>query len=545
MSIRVRIEATELRAERGTSLFECAESAGYRVTSSCLKQGTCRECIVEVMEGAQLLTPPAEQERHLRGRFRLACRARLATEDGVIEFRRLHRGSVRVVASGERPAGTEPSRRDPAVTRDGHLVRLDGKPLLKWDGPLHGLAVDVGTTTVVVRLVDLETGAVRATQTFENPQCFAGSDIMARISYASSEDAEMLPKTLTAYINQAIGDLHCEAASIFEVVVVGNSTMRDLFWGLDVSPLGQSPYRSLTERELAAGRRTTTSLSAPAHRRGLHANRKGRVYVPPLIGSHVGADAAVALLAIGALEEERTIAFMDIGTNTELLIGNRHRMFAASCPAGPAFEGGSIASGMPAFPGAIEAIRLDTAADPSYAVIGGGPPQGICGSGLVDALGELLRTGGMTALGRLGRERFVIDSAADIYLSEADISRLAQAKGAQAAGWAIVMKHFGGSYARLNCLYLAGGFANHLDIEAAQRIGLIPSIPSDRVVPIGNAAIEGATLALQSVSLRRRLESFVTSIEHVELETDESFFDAFVEGCQFKPFGDTTAGGLD
>ncbi len=169
--------------------------------------------------------------------------------------------------------------------------------------------------------------------------------------------------------------------------------MRDLFFGLGVGSLGQSPYRSLTEHELVAGRRTTTSVSAPARQLGLLTHAAARTYGLPLISSHVGADAAACLLTIDAAHEDRLIALMDIGTNTELLIGNRGRMMVASCPAGPAFEGGGITCGMPAFPGAIEAVRLNGAEVPFCQVIGGGEAQGICGSGLVDALGELLRDG--------------------------------------------------------------------------------------------------------------------------------------------------------
>ncbi len=143
----------------------------------------------------------------------------------------------------------------------------------------------------------------------------------------------------------------------------------------------------------------------------------------------------------------------------------------------------------------------------------------------------------MNALGRMGSERFVLDSAADVYLSEADIARLAQAKAAQVAGWTLVMKAYGATFADIERLYLAGGFASHVDLGAALRIGLIPQVPQGRIRQVGNSAIEGATLALRSLKLRRTLDSFVRTIEHVELETDEDFFDAFVEGCQFKPLG--------
>jgi uncharacterized 2Fe-2S/4Fe-4S cluster protein (DUF4445 family) len=530
------METRKLEAEPGLSLFECAEELGLAVTNSCQKLGNCRECIVEVSEGADLLTPPTEHERHLRGSYRLACRARVSAASGTIAFRRLRHGDVSIVDAGHQiPAHRHAMPFDPAVTRDGGSVALDGVTIARSTGPLYGLALDLGTTTVVVRLVDLEGGRVKASRSFENPQCFAGSDVMARIAYASTDGEGRLRSTLAAYVNQAVKALPCDPECIYEIVAVGNPTMRDLFLGLDVQSLGQSPYRSLTEYELDAGRSTSTSVSVTARQIGLRAHAEARVCGLPLVGSHVGADAAACLLAIEAADEDRLVALMDIGTNTELLIGNRHKLLAASCPAGPAFEGGTIACGMPAFPGAIETVRFDAGAEPAYEVIGGGTPQGICGSGLLDTLSELLRTQRMNGLGRIGSERFFLDSRADIYLTEQDISRLAQAKGAHAAGWALVMKQYGAAFADIERLYMAGGFANHIDVEAALRIGLIPQLPGERVQQIGNAAIEGATLALLSVGLRRQLEQFVRRVEHIELETDDGFFDAFVDGCQFKP----------
>ncbi len=538
MAVRVQIDGVPLDARPGLSLFDCAERLNVPITNSCYKQGTCRECLVEVLEGMELLIPRTDEEIHLRGDYRLACRARIRAASGELRLRPLRRGDVRILDRGSAlPISHGAVPLEPAARRDGGDVLLDGAPIDRTNGPLHGLAIDVGTTTVVVRLLDLESGSVRATQAFENPQCFAGSDIMARIAYTAHDADARLRRTLIAYVNQAILALPCEPTTLYDVVVVGNPTMRDLFFGLDVSSLGQSPYRSLTEHELVANRRTTTSLSTPARQLGLATHPAARAYALPLVGGHVGADAAAGLLAIDAAAEDRLIALMDIGTNTEIVVGHRRRMLAASCPAGPAFEGGTLNCGMPAFPGAIESVRLDVSGHAHYRVIGDGPPRGICGSGLVDMLGELLRIGRMNVLGRIGADRFVLDAAAGVFLSEADIARLAQAKAAQAAGWRLIMKAYGADFADIDCLYLAGGFASHLDLESAQRIGLIPPVPLDRIRQVGNSAIEGATLALRSLKLRPALDSFVRTIEHVELETDVDFFDAFVEGCQFKPLG--------
>jgi uncharacterized 2Fe-2S/4Fe-4S cluster protein (DUF4445 family) len=539
--IDLTVEGRKTAVEPGISLFESAERLNLPVTNSCQKQGICRECIVEVISGGDLLTKPTEHERHLRGGFRLACQAVIAAPSGKIAFRRLRRSDVRVLDAGRGlPEIWEDPPLDPAVRRDGAHVLLDGTPVARTAAgntaaPIYGIALDVGTTTVVARLVDLESGGIVATQSFENPQCFAGSDIMSRIAAAASDAERRLQRTLIAYVNQAIRRFPCDPGAIFEVVVAGNPTMRDLFFGLDVQSLGQSPYRSVAEMERESGVRDRTSLLEPARRLGLQVHPEARAYGLPIIGSHVGADTAACLLAINAPNEDRLVAIMDIGTNTEIVIGTRHRMLAASCPAGPAFEGGTIACGLPAFAGAIERVRLDESRAVRLDVIGGGDPQGICGSGLVDVLAELLRVDRMNRLGRLDAERFTLDRDADIYITEEDISRLAQAKAANAAGWMLSTRAYGVTYSKLECLFLAGGFANHLDTAAAARIGLIPPVPPERIQPVGNAAIEGATLALRSLALRREIETFVDAIEHFELETDSDFFDAFVEGCQFKP----------
>ena len=264
---------------------------------------------------------------------------------------------------------------------------------------------------------------------------------------------------------------------------------------------------------------------------------RGRVVGLPLVSGHVGADAAACLLAIDLAREERLVALMDIGTNTELIVGNRHRILAASCPAGPAFEGGAISCGMPALDGAIERIALGSSGAVETTVIGDEPAEGICGSGLVDLLGELRRTEGMNVLGRLhgGDGRFTVDQTRGLSLLESDISQLAQAKGANVAGLRIVLERYGVKGDDLERFYLAGGFARHIDVAAARRIGLIPDLPDEKIVQVGNAAIEGATIALLSRARRAELEALVTRIEHVELETDPDFFDHFAFGCQFRP----------
>src|SRR5439155_591250 len=242
----------------------------------------------------------------------------------------------------ELPVSHQSFKLDPAVTRHGDRILLDGEEIDRSAGPIHGLAMDLGTTTIVLRLLNLETGEVVADSSFENPQRFGGSDVMSRIHYDTEDGTKLLQRTLAGYLTHAIEEFPVEPRTIYELVVAGNSTMRDLFFRLNVYPIGQSPYQSITEQEMATGKRATTSLTESAKRLLLPLHPKARVYGLPIISGHIGADAAACMLAVDIGSEERMIAEMDIGTNTELILGNKHRILAASCPAGPAFEGGKI-----------------------------------------------------------------------------------------------------------------------------------------------------------------------------------------------------------
>ena len=542
MPVTLRVNGHSAPVSAGVSLFTAAEQAGIRVPTSCVTQGKCKECVVEITQGMELLTAPTEFEKHLdvKARFRLSCQCRVAADTGEVECHTMRRGQMRIERRAlDLPATHQTTTLDPAVVRDGDRIvdATTGEEIARSTGPIHGLAIDLGTTTVVVRLIDLETGEQVADTAFENPQRFGGSDIMSRIHYDTGHPGRLLMRTVAGYLSHAIADLPADPLTIYDVVLVGNSTMRDLFFRQSVYTIGQNPYRSITEIELAEGKRTSTSLNTTGRRSLLPIHPNARVYGLPIISGHVGADAAACMLAIDLANEDRLVAVMDIGTNTELLVGNRHRILAASCPAGPAFEGGAIACGMPGLDGAIEDVALDEDGTFRLGVIGGGPPAGICGSGLVDLLSELLRTGRMNALGRFedGVDRVTLDGERDIYFLEPDVNELAQAKGANVAGLQVVFSDYGIHFDDVAVFYLAGGFGRHLKKSASKRIGLVPNIADEKIVQVGNAALEGATIALVSRPRRQELEALVRRVEHCRLETHPGFFDFFVDGCQFRP----------
>ncbi|MDP6402735.1 MAG: ASKHA domain-containing protein, partial [SAR202 cluster bacterium] len=413
-----------------------------------------------------------------------------------------------------------------------------------YRGQMFGLAIDLGTTTVVLNLVDLESGNIVYTASFENPQRFGGSDIMHRISYDGGPFHGELKQVMLSSINFEIGEmtrrLKIHRRRIYDVVAVGNATMRDIFFGIDVQPIGEKPYKSVTQMEMEDGLRETTSINLSANELGLRVFPGANVYGGPLIGCHVGADVAADLLAVGIDEEEEMVMLVDVGTNTEVMVGNRHRLMAASCPAGPAFEGGEITYGMPGYNGAIESVEILNG-DVKYQTIGDEEPEGICGSGLVDLLAELRRTERINQLGVFqdGTEEFQFTDGNGVLLSRSDISALAQAKSANYAGQFIVLRRYGLPFEQVSKLYLAGGFANYINVRNAVGIGFIANLPLEKIVKVGNAALEGATIMLVSDEMRRRIEKLTREIEHVELETTTDFFEIFVEGCMFDPMRTT------
>ncbi len=525
----------------GRTLFDAADELAMVVPASCRRSGRCHECVVEVLRGGDALTPPDEQEAFLRPGYRLACRATIAREpvEADLEFVVLRR-RLRILM----PPGGPALEVDPTVTVEDGRVLWNGEDVDAARERLLGIALDVGTTTVVLEVLDLRTGETVAVAAFENPQRFGGSDVIGRISYEAERPGE-LRRALRRALNHELSRLYAEQQidrhDVLEVVVVGNATMRDLFFDLDVAPIGRSPFRSVTETAWRAGRTSNSTVVRLAHELGILVHPRARVWGAPLIACHVGADAAADLLATGMLETADPGApgiamLVDVGTNTEVVLTDGVRILAASCPAGPAFEGGLVRFGMPGSEGAIEGATHE---DGGWVVrtIGDVEPEGICGSGLVDVLAELRRTGEMSPAAGFppGITEVMVAPAQGITFSRRDASELAQAKAANAVGMRVLLRWLGLAPGDLGALHLAGGFASHLDVANAQRIGFLPPVPPERVVQHGNASVRGAAALLLSRRARARLDAFVGRIEHVELEAEPDFFDLFVDGLRFEP----------
>ena len=572
---------TSLPLEAGKSLFDYADDLAVRVPTSCGRTGECHECIVEVRRGMDALDPLTDSENFLRENYRLACQATVVDIEADIEFNILRR-QPRILTESIDPKSInkENIELDPLTVCEGDQIIFKGpdgpRVIDRYRGRILGIAADIGTTTVAMNLVDLETGDILYTASFENPQRFGGSDVMHRISYETGNFRGELQAVLISSINYEIGEmvraLKIRRRQIVEFVAVGNTTMRDMLFGIDVEPIGTRPYKSHIELEYLDNKRDATALNVPAHEIGIRINPNANVYSGPLIASHIGSDVAADLLTIGIDEEDDMVMLVDIGTNTEIIAGNRHQLHAASCPAGPAFEGGNVTYAMPGYDGAVERVeipplsrseggareRSDLAGDaradesplprwerarvrvtpppPLLTTIGDTNPIGICGSGLIDLLAELRRHDIMNELGNFndGSDEYTFHTENRLTISRADISALAQAKAANYCGQNIVLETVGTSPTDYTRLYLAGGFANYINIQNAIDIGFIPNIPTDRIHKIGNASLRGATIMLTNATKRATIEDLAKDIHHIELETNPNFFDHFVEGCQFK-----------
>jgi uncharacterized 2Fe-2S/4Fe-4S cluster protein (DUF4445 family) len=419
-----------------------------------------------------------------------------------------------------------------------------------------GIAYDLGTTTVVATLLDLSTGAPVAVGSMLNPQQPFGADVITRIS-TTMMDPDALDR-LAALARQALQQLATEVCAdggvelteVYEIALAGNATMTHIVLGIDPESLGVAPF-VMTARIFE---------DIGAADIGLAVHPGAHAYVFPSLGAYVGGDIVSGALASGMDRDKRTRLFIDVGTNCEIVLSHGERLLATAAPAGPAFEGAAIRCGMRAAPGAIEGVKISDE-DVSLQVIGDIEPVGLCGSGLVDAVAALVQAKLLDASGRLldaetaaqtrpgladrlrkvGEERvFVLHWAGEpgvmadaIYLSQRDVRELQFAKAAIATGWRLLIEEVGLAAADIQQVLLAGSFGSYLAPSSAVRIGLVPDIPTLRIVSAGNVAGEGAKMALLSVRERAAARALLEEVHYVELSDRPDFNDRFVDQLSF------------
>jgi uncharacterized 2Fe-2S/4Fe-4S cluster protein (DUF4445 family) len=599
--LRFEPSGTETRVPPGVNLFDAASWNGVAIDSTCGGHGTCKKCKVRILDGdtpISSLDVRAFTPTELRDGWRLACRA-IATTNLEVEVPPLvTRPKAATVGVGRqvilRPSlqkryleMEEPDLEDQAsdlerVQREiddldltvslevlrtlGRTLRTSGfkvTAVISDDELIdvepgdttasrHGMAFDLGTTTVVATLMDLGTGTPVAVASMLNKQQPFGADVISRIS-ATMLDPEALGR-LQSRAQETLAELAAEVCekggiapeAVYEVALAGNATMTQLVLGMDPEPLGVAPF-IMSTRSFETFRATELGLS-------LHP--RATAYLFPALGAYVGGDIVAGILATGMTRDKRIRLFIDVGTNCEIVLGSAERVLTTAAPAGPAFEAAQIKCGMRAAEGAIETIKIaDGQLD--VGVIGEVEAQGLCGSGLVDAVAELVREGFIDRSGRYltdeaaralspsladrlvlrGEERvFVLawkgepgDVENSVFLSQRDVRELQFAKASIATGWQLLVEELGVEVSDITQVLLAGSFGSYLSPASAVRIGLVPKLPVARIVAAGNVAGEGAKMVLLSAQERAQALAVLEEVEYVELSGREDFQDIFVD----------------
>ncbi len=496
-AVTVRLEplGQALSVERGSGLRETLFRWG--VEFPCGGRGLCRRCRVRVLEGSLAVTEAdrrAFSSAEIKAGWRLACHAR-AEADLTLE-----------IGQWETP------------------ILADDTPFAFRPAKGVGLAVDVGTTTLVAQLVDRESGRVLGVRSALNPQAAFGADVMSRIQYAlSAEGLQRLRDMIRAEIGRMAEELAAGLdRPLTAAVLVGNTVMHHLFAGLDVEPLSHVPFRPEQDGlQMFRSRELGWNLPADAP-----------VFFLPCVGGFVGSDVLAGVLATRLLEGDQLAGLIDLGTNGEIVFGSREGALCASAAAGPAFEGGRIRWGMRAATGAISEVILHDGR-PECRVIGDGTPRGICGSGLVDAAAVALDLGLLNERGRLRVEGGVWELCPPVALTQRDVRELQLAKAAIAAGIRIVLRKLGAELSDVRRIYLAGAFGNYVNRTSARRIGLL-DFEDERVVPAGNTALLGAKMALFMLEGEGgSFDQLRGRIRHISLAAEPDFEEIFAQQMLF------------
>jgi len=516
-------EGTELVV--GESILEhIRKIGGVEIDSECGGQGICGMDLVRIEEGMECLADMTNAEKRLskegkpKPNQRLACQARVIRDSGDIV--------VFIPSFGRYTILTDTVETDveldPCVfVKNGRVLYHTGEDLGPYQGKTLGLAIDVGTTTLVMQVVDLATGEnVGNPIASKNPQIAYGNDVISRSGHTMNHEDGLreLQETVIDGVNRSLKELEKQLSvdegsitdNIYDVVAVGNSTMRGIFFGQDIRDLGVIPFEPSSKEHLT---RKAAGL-------GLEAHPQAMSYGPPLIGGHAGADCLADVIATRLYQSEEVEMIIDIGTNGEVVIGNKDRMMTASCAAGGAYEGYQIGCGVGAIEGAITKLRIDDGRA-IYETLGDKHPVGVCGSGVIDLLAELLRNGIINESGRIHGEYNITDS---ISINQEDINQLIIAKAGLRTDQDLLIKYYGTDLDGVARVYLAGAFGNYMNVDNAMAIGLLPKTDKGKFIRYGNSALAGARDMLLSQEKRRDTEEVASVIEHTkpnEIEGEE------------------------
>ncbi len=541
VTITLTAGGERLRAEPGASILHTARQNDIDIIATCGGRGRCRSCRIKQIEGEAVQAGVADRAQlsgdEIREGYRLACQCYPQSSGDFSITPPTQETSFQILS-------------EPGEWRD----RLTSMDRGRHNETPWGIAFDIGTTTVVGYLINLETGKTSACVGGVNPQTAFGGDLISRIAFAAEKPANVrkLHQRITTFLNNlceyACGQAGIARTDICKVAVVGNTCMHHLFLGIDPTPLGSAPYQPVTKRAYQGAARAC----------GLRLHETAQVYLPPVIAGFVGADTVAMILSSRLASRTGNLIAADIGTNAEVVLKTDQGLVACSSPAGPALEGGQIRDGMRAALGAIDKVHAQQ--DIVIRTIGGAPALGICGSGLIDTVAVLLDLGIIDKTGRLLREprippppaiaarlrngedgvaEFVLVRAADsgnrldIVLSQKDIRQLQLSKAAIISGVDALLRNSNLKRGDIDTFLLAGGFGNYIDTRSARRIGLIPDLANDRIHYIANAAGLGAQMALLSAESRAMAENIADKTEHLSLAGYPGFQKMYLDAMGF------------
>lgn len=569
--LRIKSHQKSVKAGHAERLSDVLVRAGINLNLFCGGRGVCGKCMVKVLKGG--LSPPAENEKTFRTVKKWDDRSRLACQTEILDNATIDIPEETLISSTADPGrtGIEAFPLDPAVksyimplkpptldspysfeeicrktlrkknirffpetlAKGAHLLKdnqtayavvYEDRDILDL-GPyenIYGFALDLGTTTVVMELIDLNTGKTCGTSAFLNPQSGYGADVLSRITHASTPEKVIeLQKLIIRAVNSEaevlLKKFRIPKESVFEFCLSGNTAMSHLFLGLPVRTLASAPYFALF----------SGLPPLPASSIGLTGHPRARLYVVPNIKSFVGGDVASGLAATGLLRDKGRFLFVDLGTNGEIVLKKGSRFTASSTAAGPAFEGMNLSCGMPAVPGAVTKVWYDGKIRAETA--GGKKAAGICGSGYIDILAVLLENGILNTGGKLRTPSSRLEVADGVYITQKDIRELQLAAAAVKTGIAILLRENRLSVKDVEAFYIGGAFGNYLNIQNAQKIGLIPSVPPSRIRFRGNTSLEGARILLLSRKIRKTVFETVSGIRHFSLASHPGFQDRFIQ----------------
>ncbi len=518
----------------GETVGELLLRNGIYIDQPCGGTGLCGKCRV-ILSGT--IPEPTSKEKkifseeELSSGFRLACQTK-ASGGMKVTIPAQDSQSIKVLDTFENSNNTDTAR----CGDNG-----------------SGIAVDIGTTTIVAYLVDLGTGMTLAASSAINPQTSFGADVISRISYIGNDPEKLseLQRAVTKQINSLIKEVFSKTGRKLSakdrMAVAGNTTMEHIFAGVSPESIGRSPFQP----------QFYDSLEFEASELGINAEKGVKVKLLPNIHGFVGGDIVSGIIYTGIHKSEELSLLVDIGTNNEMVLGNSDFMLCCSAAAGPALEGAKIKMGMRAAPGAIDSVKKN-GSGMSITTIGDMPPIGICGSGLVDAISELLKIGVITESGRFADKEeleehlsnrykgkkgkdlsFILaeegqyGSNPEVGITQKDIREIQLAKGAIAAGAQILLDVAGKKLDDIKNVYLAGAFGNYIDIENAVRLSILPDVARERIHPIGNSAGAGACLMLKDPSLWDTAARIIKRAEHIELASHKDFQEIFIGNMSF------------